>query len=292
MSEEAVAATLLAVGDNCLDVYVHSDVTYVGGNALNVAVNWHRAGHQAAYRGVVGDDPAAEQVVAEAHAQGLGRDAVKRLPGATGVTLVEMIDGDRHFAFEEFGVGASWQPDDSVVAQAQNADWVHVAGVDRSLGFVERLVGAGCRVSVDLSTFGETDGVQGCAVAFASEPAGIQEAWERAKELREVAGAETAIVTSGVEGAVAITASDRVHIPSVLADAIDTCGAGDSFIAATVAELAMGSELEAALRAGAVKAAATCEHVAGFPQEPRRTLGWIDDHYLAPRGYLGGDKTA
>lgn len=284
------AAKLLAVGDNCLDVYVHSGVTFVGGNALNVAVNWKRAGHDSVYWGVVGTDPAAQQVIDEAVEQGLERAAIERVDGATGVTLVEMLDGDRNFIFEEFGVGATWQPSELIEQEAQGADWVHVAGVDLSDGFVERLVAKGCRVSVDLSTFGETGGVAGCSVAFASEPGGIEDAWRRAEELRNVAGAKVAVVTSGSLGAVAIGPEGRVRAQPVHADVVDTCGAGDSFIAATAAHLALGRSLESALRAGAESAAATCEHDAGFPQAAHTTMDWVNEHYLAPRGLFGGNN--
>ena len=47
---------LVAVGDNCLDVYLTKDVMTVGGNALNVAAHWRKAGCAARYFGAVGQD--------------------------------------------------------------------------------------------------------------------------------------------------------------------------------------------------------------------------------------------
>ncbi len=272
------------MGDNCLDVYVNSDRTFVGGNALNVAVNWRRSGFDAHYYGAVGDDPAGDLVLDELERQGLDPSDVVRLPGLTGVTLIEMRDGDRLFAFEEFGVGAAWQPGDAVLSDASGAEWVHVQAPGLSHGVMGDLMAKGCPVSVDLSTFGTVEGFGGCAVAFASVPAGRHEARERALELLDH-GARRAVVTSGAQGAIGIGPEGEFRVPAVPTEVVDTCGAGDSFIAATIVELAAGAGLEAALREGAASAARTCGFVGGFPQEPRVTLPWIHEHYLRPRGY-------
>lgn len=276
---------LIAIGDNCLDVYPFTGQTYVGGNALNVAVNWARAGLDAHYFGSVGDDSAAEIVVNAAALQGLDPSEIERVPGLTGVTLVELIDGDRNFVFEEFGVGQTWQPGPAALAAAAAAEWVHIAGVDLSSGIVEQLAASGKRVSVDLSTFGAVSGFSGCTVAFASAPDGLDSAWGRAEELI-AAGAQTAIVTLGDQGSVAISSSgERVRAEAESANAIDTCGAGDSFIAETISSILDGEPLADALEGGALAAARTCEHEAGFPQQATTTIPWIYDHYLQPRGY-------
>jgi len=48
---------IATVGDNCIDRYLPPvDRTLVGGNAVNVAVNFSRAGYAASYFGAVGDD--------------------------------------------------------------------------------------------------------------------------------------------------------------------------------------------------------------------------------------------
>ncbi len=44
---------LVAVGDNCLDAYLDKGVVTVGGNALNVAVQWKRLGVGARYMGAM-----------------------------------------------------------------------------------------------------------------------------------------------------------------------------------------------------------------------------------------------
>ena len=55
---------LIAVGDNCLDVYLSKGHMAVGGNALNVAVQWRRLGLAARYLGVVGKDAEGDIILA------------------------------------------------------------------------------------------------------------------------------------------------------------------------------------------------------------------------------------
>ena len=62
---------LVAVGDNCLDVYLTKDVMTVGGNALNVAAHWRKAGCAARYFGAVGQDVEAAVILEEVEKAGL-----------------------------------------------------------------------------------------------------------------------------------------------------------------------------------------------------------------------------
>ena len=61
----------VAVGDNCLDVYLTKDAMTVGGNALNVAVHWRRAGLDARYFGAVGRDGEGDIILEETAKAGL-----------------------------------------------------------------------------------------------------------------------------------------------------------------------------------------------------------------------------
>src|SRR5262245_10613511 len=101
---------LVAVGDNCLDVYLTRELLTVGGNALNVAAHWRRNGWAARYVGAVGDDAEGEIVLAEIAAAGLWPDDVEIRPGDTAVTLLRDRSGDRTFLLESFGVGENYMP--------------------------------------------------------------------------------------------------------------------------------------------------------------------------------------
>lgn len=270
--------TLVAVGDNCLDVYFQTDETFVGGNALNVAVNWARAGLDARYVGAVGDDPAAPLIRAAVIDQGLAATDLDELRGPTGVTLIALDGAERRFVYEEFGVGALWQPPAETIAGISAADWVHLAGVQRSAGLVSELKARGATVSVDLSTFGDVDHIVGVDIAFASSPDSLDEATELGERI-VAAGAAMAVVTAGAAGSVAVTSDRRVRRSADAVDVVDTCGAGDSYIAGVIAASSAGANLDEAMRAGTAAASRTCGHRAGFPQQPSTTLSWIVNTY-------------
>jgi fructoselysine 6-kinase len=63
---------------------------------------------------------------------------------------------------------------------------------------------------------------------------------------------------------------------------VDTCGAGDSFIATFLAAYQVDRKPAAeALRAATAAAAQTCLYVGGFPQQPRRIPDWLLRKYAA-----------
>ena len=101
---------VIAVGDNCLDLFLTRGQMAFGGNALNVAVQWHRMGLQARYFGAVGAD-ATGALMREAVLKAGLRDEMEILPGTTAVTLLEEVAGDRRFLLEDLGCGLHYIPD-------------------------------------------------------------------------------------------------------------------------------------------------------------------------------------
>ncbi len=268
--------TLVSVGDNCLDVYVDEGGFTVGGNALNVAQHWVRAGGDGHYVGAVGDDAEGLAVVAGLGGLATARATVHTLSGRTGVTLLSDVDGDRHLLHEDFGVGLEFDLSGTELARARASDIVHVVGLHPRLDLTRRLVDAGATVSVDLSTSHDLSAVLGVAIAFASLDSPEPDAAEDYAGRLLDAGAKEAVVTRGAHGAVAMgPARTAVHVPALPTRLVDTCGAGDAFIAAYTLARASGEDLRAACLAGASLASSTCEHRGGWPQPFRpvtRTL--------------------
>ncbi len=163
------APALVAVGDNCLDVYLSRGELTVGGNALNVAAQWRRAGLPARYFGAVGTDAEGDIVLAEIAAAGLDAADTERRPGETAVTLLRDRDGDRHFLHESFGVGTHYMPSPARYAALAAAGWVHL-GTNASPALVRRLAADGIGFSVDLSTAPFALPLRGVPVVFASGP--------------------------------------------------------------------------------------------------------------------------
>jgi fructoselysine 6-kinase len=273
---------LVTVGDNCLDVYLSYDRLAVGGNALNVAAQWRRNGWSARYFGAVGNDPEADVVVEELAAVGVSPADVERQVGETGVTLLSHDSGDRNILLELLGVGEHYAPSDEAYAQIAAADWVHL-GTNANPALVRRLVAEEVPFSIDISTNHTAVPLRGVPLVFAS---GSDEVGEHVEPLFAslfAAGARRVVVTRGALGAFYSDGQGVLHAPAAPAELVDTCGAGDSFIATFITALHCESRDPAeSLRRATLAAAETCGHLGGFPQRPRPIPAWLRIKYATP----------
>jgi fructoselysine 6-kinase len=270
---------LTAVGDNCLDVYLTYDRLTVGGNALNVAAQWHRNGWDARYFGAVGNDPEGDIVLDEIAAAGLSVSDIEGRLGSTGVTLLSHESGDRSFLLEDLGVGERFEPADAAYAEIAASHWVHL-GTNSSPELVRRLVADRVQFSVDISTAHGTLPITGVPLVFASGPDSPDESVEPlARELR-LAGAQRVVITCGNRGAYFSDGHEMLHEPATEVDVLDTCGAGDSFIATFLTSYCCDDLGPAeSLRRAAQAAGQTCTHLGGFPQQPRAVPDWLLSKY-------------
>lgn len=258
----------VALGDNCVDHYRTLGVRAAGGNAVNVAVNWARAGLRSAYMGAVGPDSDGELLRAEIAAQGVDVTHLRTLDGVTAVTLIDLTeDGERILAHEDFGVTADYVPDTGDLDFAAGAAIAHCSTPTGFQADTARALAArGVRVSCDFSTRHVLDGLRDVDVAFYSWEStaddGARALLRRALE----AGASTAVVTCGRHGSLAGNAEEVVFVPAREVEVVDTLGAGDSYIAAFLAAwLERRPLIECAAR-GTAAAAECCQRFGGFPQ--------------------------
>lgn len=283
------SSTLVAIGDNCLDVYVNKDLMTTGGNALNVAVQWHRNGWQARYFGAVGSDPEADVLVSEIATAGLAAVDVERQPGETAVTLLREETGDRKILLESLGVGETYMPSIDRYEIARAAGWVHL-GTNAHKDLVRRLIVDAIPFSVDISTAHLGLPLDGVPLVFASGPDEADVPVEPIFAALRAAGARQIVVTCGSRGAYFSDGGALLHTPAIPVAVIDTCGAGDSFIAAFLTAFICEKEDAAkALRKAAAAAAETCQHVGGFPQEAQHIPAWLLTKYSA---YITPTKAA
>jgi fructoselysine 6-kinase len=272
--------SLVAVGDNCLDVYLTKDVMTVGGNALNVAAHWSHAGWSARYFGAVGEDVEATVILDEVEKAGLSPDDVEMRAGHTAVTLLREQAGDRKFLLEDLGVGKDYMPADRHYRTIAAADWVHL-GTNSNPDLVRRLVADRVRFSVDISTAHDSLPLRGVPMVFASGPDDPKESVAPLAERLHRAGALQVVVTCGSRGAFFREVDGTLrHAAATPIAVVDTCGAGDSFIATFLAAYEPGKKPAAeALRDASAAASQTCLYVGGFPQQPRRIPDWLLTKY-------------
>jgi fructoselysine 6-kinase len=258
--------TVAVVGDNTIDRYVGSDGRdYVGGNAVNVAVQLAERGIDVRYFGAVGPDHEGSWIRDELLLRGVNVDGLVTMEGSTALTLISVDDsGDRHIDEERFGVTAQYYPADAEIRSMATADWVQIGMLPRAneLRRELRTQRPKVRVGQDCSVSG---GYRDLSVAFESAEL------DRAHAVGETAlskGAPLAVVTLGADGSIAFVGGNgEIKQPAMQVDAIDTTGAGDSFIAGFIAAFLQSLDVPAAMAAGAAWAARTCLHFGGFPQQ-------------------------
>ncbi|PYB77439.1 PfkB family carbohydrate kinase [Rhizobium wuzhouense] len=257
-----------AVGDNCIDRFHPSGLSLIGGNAVNVAVQLARLGHEAHYFGAVGDDADGRRTLDELASHGVNIDNVQRKPGQTAFTEIDILpSGERIFVHEDFGVCAGYRPTAAQIETLKSMDHVHIGWMDDQGALRETLCDAGVSVSQDISVNADARNlaVSGVSVAFGSAGEDASVAYAMLRRLI-LEGAGLAVVTRGAKGA---SVSDGVHTATAgtePVDVVDTTGAGDSFIAGFLSARIAGSDWDTCLESGRRLAAQTCGHLGGFPQ--------------------------
>lgn len=272
------SSKLIAVGDNCLDVYLTKGFLAVGGNALNVAVQWRRRGIDARYFGALGRDGEAEIMMAAIAAAGLDPQDVEIRLGGSAVTLLADERGERRFLFESLGVGEDYVPETGRYEALRLAEWVHL-GTNASVDLVRRLVRDKVPFSVDLSTRPLSLPLEGVPLVFASGPDDPEEPLTPLFDALKSAGAREIVVTCGPRGSFYEAGGTRVSTGVVPVEVVDTCGAGDSFIASFILARLEGVVAGEALARAAVYASETCTHLGGFPQPISAIPQWLLDKH-------------
>lgn len=255
------------VGDNTIDRYrgVAGTTELVGGNALNVAMQLSMGRVRVSYLGAVGRDLAGMRI---ADALERGRVDVCRLVIADGDTATTEVqigdDGERAFVAESYGVSGTYYPSSSDVKWLAELAWVHVGMLPEASRLRRELkaTNGGVVISQDCSV---ASGLSDLDVAFVSESACTDSAKFVCDAL--AAGVKLVVVTRGADGADAVAGTARWHQQAVPTKVVDTVGAGDSFMAGVISVLVLGGSISDALKCGARRAAATCSHPGGWPQE-------------------------
>jgi ribokinase len=92
---------------------------------------------------------------------------------------------------------------------------------------------------------------------------------ELARQL-QARGANTLIVTMGENGALILTKTEQIHVPSIAVDVVDTTGAGDAFSAGLAVALGEGKPLLYAVRFANCCGALACTKLGVVPAMAHR----------------------
>lgn len=249
------------------------DQRCLGGAPANVACTLSRLGLDVAMVSAVGDDPLGAGLADELRAAGVDIAAVKRVPRRTGVTYVELEDGEPSFVPYREGTADTELAAEDV--PDLGAAWLHLgsssfasapAATARAL---EHASAEHARISVDLNIYpfwfrnGTTalEGIiAGADVIKASESDLRALGLPHGEALHARRAHGITVITRGDRGAIAWWRSLEMELPAKRARVVDATGAGDAFTAGLLAGLVRGVGDEAnvllkALRLGSALAA-------------------------------------
>lgn len=236
-----------------------------GGKGSNVSVALGRLGVDTAYIGKVGYDPWGD--VGEKWMSDAGVDVTylyrtHEVSTGTGLILIgpdgqnTVIDGD--------GSGRALKPEEVTSAiDAMEGSKYFVTGFEvpekislmgakyaKEKGMITALNPSplpeepmGTLEYVDYLFINEVEGRYICGMEEAEEI----DALALAKEVKEKYNVKTVVMTMGGDGAMALDGEEVITIPCRKVKAVNTAGAGDGFMAATIAGLVKGKSLKDAM---------------------------------------------
>ncbi len=268
-----------------------------GGSESNVAIGLRRLGIEVTWVSRLGRDSVGQLIIRELRAEGV--DARVIIDGArpTGFMLKERLGPSRTtVTYYRTGSAATrLGPGDLPLDAIGTYGLLHLTGITPALGRVPQAAvreamaaatAAGVPISFDLNYRSALWSKDEAAAEFrkivpASSIvfAGLDEAQilfpsvsdpkKLATALVE-AGAGIAVIKLGVDGAIALDRENYYEEPALPVSAIDTVGAGDSFVAAYLAEWLAKSAPQVRLQIAAYAAALTCETLGDWEGTPRR----------------------
>ena len=238
-----------------------------GGKGANQAVAAARLGAGVRMAGCVGDDDFGRRLLAALRDEGVGHDGVRVTADAptglamisvdrAGENIITVAPGANHEVGPAEVHAALTEPQNVLVVCAEIPVEVIVAALARHRASILNLAPAPpearaiVAAGVDWLVVNETE-----AGAVLGRPVrGLAEAGEAAAALLTT-GARHAVVTAGAHGAALAGPDGAGAIGAFRVDAVDTVGAGDTFVGALAVALAAGIPAAEAVRAAAAAAA-------------------------------------
>lgn len=230
---------ILGIGINTMDIYRHERKMYPGGNEFNIAYHAASFGAHAAFMGVFSrTDPLSGILYHTLEEIGVDLSHSRFEEGTSGFAVIDLVDGDRKFVDWNKKSVTDLHPFLFTASELQYIKDFDVVCMSRCSRVDNEkvcwLARQGAVISYDFcDDYTEEDikSLSPCLkLAFVSG-SHLQE--KQVKELlREIVkrGTGTAVATRGAESSIAYDGQKYVYQPCVKVKAVDTMGAGDSFI--------------------------------------------------------------
>lgn len=254
---------IVAIGDNDVDCYLSAGLMFPGGNCYNVSVYARRFGAQSAYVGAMADDPAGRLMRAALEAEGVETDRLRTVDGITAYCVIGHRDGDRVFLENDLGV-SRFTPDAADIAYLRGFDVAHVGRSSGLDAWLRDIAGA-TALSYDFAVHHDPQHIRAVAplcwlASVSASDLSRDDALALASSIR-AAGARWVLATRGSKGAMLLGDGGPTEVAAAPVEAVDTLGAGDTFITRTLVGLLRGEPAMEMLEAAARAAAQTCTYL-------------------------------
>jgi sugar/nucleoside kinase (ribokinase family) len=270
---EGFSTMIIGIGDNCIDYYLPPiDKSFAGGNVVNVVANLQKHGQSALYVGTVGSDPRGSVLISDLQSLGMNTQFISREEGLTGITEIELWNGEYLIRSEEYGVSSQVKLNDETLQFLnEKATLIHLSLTGGAIELLQELKALSIPMSCDISTFFANHKsayweqiLPHLDYVFVSGGSAVSDT-----EVRKIAteisvfGPAHIIVTRGANGVTAFWEGREVSQLSLLSasDVIDPLGAGDAFISGFLDSMKRGENgIEEHLLRGSEWAAEACSH--------------------------------
>lgn len=273
----------IGVGDNVVDKYQNKNTMFPGGNTVNFSAYVRKFGVASAYLGVLGSDKAATHILSVLNELGVDTSHCRKVDGPNGYATINLADGDRVFVEHNWG---GVQKDHPIVFTEEDYNYIkefdllHThTSIASSLPeeSFQRFKHDNIAVSYDFSDKWTQDQLNLlCPYLtfgfFSCSHLNTPEILELMKIVYDL-GTNIVVCTRGVEGSMLFDGQKIYCQQAFSVKALDTLGAGDSFISAFLSTYlglhkkhAAGHQInleereiiEECLKNGAMFAAETC----------------------------------
>lgn len=231
---------VVGFGDNVVDIYVHTDTQYPGGNCVNFAVYSKMFGaKRSAYMGYFGTDKNADHVIEALREEHIEMVKCKQIKGENGYSRCTLKDGDRVFLdYNEGGVRSRhiYDLDQFDLEYLAQFDLVHCGNYCYMESQLPKIKEAGIPLSFDFSDDSDDEYYEKIAPLVTYAFCSFDGTDDEVKaHLQKVAayGPEIVCATRGAKGCMLLSNGMLFEQEAKpIEKVVDTMGAGDSLITA------------------------------------------------------------
>jgi len=261
--------SVIGVGDNTVDRYLHLGKMFPGGNTVNVAVHARRMGCRAAYLGWLAKDPHGQLVREALISEDVDISHCRFIEGKGAYCEITLLNGDRVFGEYSEGVCGQIDLNEDDLKFISGFDLVHTSVYSHLEDRLERLKKYARVLSYDFSQEWDMSSLKKILplidIALISNPCGGVISDEELINYVAELGSAKLLITNGEEGAVFFDGNSAFRQGIIkIANVVDTLGAGDAFAASFMIDYLSGRTAEMALETAAHAAATACTYYGAF----------------------------